>query len=158
MGVAHWDDVASRRSEKGEMAAVWQRLGDAAGTVGVGVNRIQIDPGRLSTPPHSHSASEEIFFVLAGNGLSWQDGEVFEVRAGDCIVHVADHEEHTLRAGPDGLDVLVFGTRHHTEIAWLTPCVSAGPGRRGGRTTPGTSRRKPSRSRSASPHRGLRRS
>lgn len=119
MGVAHWDEVESGRSENGEMAATWQRLGDAAGTVGVGVSRIRIDPGRLSTPPHSHSASEEIFFVLAGDGLSWQDGEVYEVRPGDCIVHVADHEEHTLRGGPNGLDVLVFGTRHRTELAWL---------------------------------------
>ena len=119
MGVAHWDEVESGRSENGEMAATWQRLGDAAGTVGVGVSRIRIDPGRLSTPPHSHSASEEIFFVLAGDGLSWQDGEVYEVRPGDCIVHVADHAEHTLRGGPNGLDVLVFGTRHRTELAWL---------------------------------------
>ena len=119
MGVAHWDEVGARRSENGEMAATWQRLGDAAGTVGVGVSRIRIDPGRLSTPPHSHSASEEIFFVLAGDGVSWQDDASYDVRAGDCIVHLADHEEHTLRAGPDGLDVLVFATRHPTELGWL---------------------------------------
>src|SRR5436190_10489377 len=101
------------------MDAEWQLLGNAAGTVGVGVNRIRIAPGKLSTPPHSHGASEEIFFVLAGSGLSWQDENVYEVRAGDTIVHLADHEEHTLRAGDDGLDVLVFGTRHPTEIGWL---------------------------------------
>ena len=101
------------------MAATWQRLGDAAGTAGVGISRIRIDPGRLSTPPHSHSASEEIVFVLGGDGLSWQDGSVYQVRAGDCIVHVADREEHTLRAGSAGLDVLVFGTRHATELGWL---------------------------------------
>lgn len=119
MALSNWNDVESRRAEKGEMAATWQRLGDAAGTVGVGVSRIQIEPGHLSTPPHSHSASEEHFFVLAGNGLSWQDEQVYEVRPGDCIVHVANHEEHTLRAGDDGLDVLVFGTRHPTEMGWL---------------------------------------
>ena len=62
---------------------------------------------------------EEIFFVLGGSGFSWQDEQVYDVRAGDCIVHVADHEEHTLHAGPDGLDVLVFGTRHGTEFGWL---------------------------------------
>ncbi|HEY2327963.1 MAG TPA: cupin domain-containing protein [Gaiellaceae bacterium] len=119
MALSHWDEVESHRSEKGEMAATWQRLGDAAGTVGVGVNRIRIEPGRLSTPPHSHAASEEHFFVLGGSGYSWQDEQVYEVRAGDCIVHVADHEEHTLRGGDDGLDVLVFGTRHPTEFGWL---------------------------------------
>jgi len=119
MGLAHWDDVETFRSENGEMAATWQRLGNAAGTEGVGLSRIRIDPGRLSTPPHSHGASEEIFFVLGGSGLSWQDDVAYDVRPNDCIVHVADHEEHTLLGGPDGLDVLVFGTRHPTEIGWL---------------------------------------
>jgi uncharacterized cupin superfamily protein len=119
MGVAHWDEVEGRRVEKGEMAATWQRLGNAAGTVEVGVSRIRIEPGRLSTPPHSHSVSEEIFFVLGGSGLSWQDEQVYEVRANDCILHLADQEEHTLRGGDDGLDVLVFGTRHATEFGWL---------------------------------------
>jgi uncharacterized cupin superfamily protein len=101
------------------MAAEWQRLGNAAGSVAVGVNRVRIDPGRLSTPPHSHGASEEIVFVLEGSGLSWQDEQVYEIHAGDCIVHLADHEEHTLRAGDDGLSVLIFGTRHPTELGWL---------------------------------------
>jgi uncharacterized cupin superfamily protein len=118
-GIAHWDDVEAHRNAKGEMDATWRFLGTAAGTAAVGVNRIEIEPGRLSTPPHSHSVSEEIFYVLGGSGFSWQDEQVYEVRAGDCIVHVADHEEHTLCAGPDGLDVLVFGTRHGTEFGWL---------------------------------------
>ncbi len=101
------------------MAASWQRLGDAVGCVGIGVNRVRIDPGRLSTPPHSHAASEEIVFVLGGSGFSWQDEQVYELRPGDCVVHLADHEEHTLRGGPEGLDVLIYGTRHPTELGWL---------------------------------------
>ena len=101
------------------MAATWHRLGDAVGCVGIGANRVQIDPGRLSTPPHSHGASEEIVFVLGGSGLSWQDEQVYELRPGDCIVHLADHEEHTLRGGPEGLEVLICGTRHPTELGWL---------------------------------------
>jgi uncharacterized cupin superfamily protein len=117
--LSHWDEVESQRREKGPMAATWQRLGDAAGAKGVGVNRVRVEPGRLSTPPHSHGLSEEIFFVLDGSGLSWQDDAVYEVGAGDTIVHLADREEHTLRAGPDGLDYLVFGTRHPEEYAWL---------------------------------------
>src|SRR6188508_1988510 len=84
------------------MAASWQRLADAVGCTTIGVSRVQIDPGRLSTPPHSHGASEEIVFVLGGSGLSWQDEQVHELRTGDCIVHLADHEEHTLRGGDEG--------------------------------------------------------
>jgi uncharacterized cupin superfamily protein len=117
--LAHWDEVESNRREKGPMGLTMQRLGDAAGAKGIGLNRVRLEPGRLSTPPHSHGLSEEIFYVLGGSGLSWQDGAVSEVRAGDTIVHLADHEEHTLRGGPDGLDYLVFGTRHPVEYGWL---------------------------------------
>ncbi len=101
------------------MGLTVQGLGDAAGTKGIGVNRVRIDPGRLSTPPHSHAASEEIFFVLSGSGLLWQDEQVCEVGEGDTIVHLANREEHTIRAGPDGLEYVVFGTRHPVEYGWL---------------------------------------
>jgi len=117
--ISHWDDVDGVRREKGPMAGTWQPLGGAAGSKTIGVNRIRIDPGRLSTPPHSHNRAEEIFFVLGGSGLSWQDEAVCEVRAGDTIVHLANREEHTLRAGPDGLDAIAFGTRHAPEYGWL---------------------------------------
>jgi uncharacterized cupin superfamily protein len=119
VGIAHWDDVEAQRRAKGEMDATWQFLGRAAGTKDVGVNRVHVAPGRLPTPPHSHGASEEIFFVLSGSGLAWQDEQVHEVRPLDCIIHRADEHEHTFVAGPEGLDYLVFGTNHPTEIGWL---------------------------------------
>ena len=119
MGLAHWDDVVGQRRAKGEMDATWQRLGEAAGTKGVGLNRVRVSPGRLPTPPHSHGASEEIYFVLDGSGLAWQDEQVHEVRPGDCVIHRADEHEHTFVAGPEGLDFLVYGTRHPTELGWL---------------------------------------
>ena len=46
MGLAHWDDVEGRRAAKGEMDAVWQMLGRAAGTKGVGVNRVRVAAGK----------------------------------------------------------------------------------------------------------------
>ncbi len=117
--IAHWDEVDAVRRDKGPMGSTWQRLGDAAGAQGIGVNRVRIEPGRLSTPPHSHGRSEEIYYVLGGSGLLWQDETVCEVQAGDTIVQVADHYEHTFKGGPDGLDYLVFGTRHPLELGWL---------------------------------------
>jgi uncharacterized cupin superfamily protein len=119
VGIAHWDEVEQHRRAKGEMDATWQALGRAAGTRDVGVNRVRVAAGMLPTPPHSHGASEEIFYVLGGSGLAWQDGDVHTVRPDDCVIHRADHHEHTFVAGPDGLDYLVFGTRHPTEIGWL---------------------------------------
>lgn len=118
-GIAHWDDVEPRRGDAGHISGAWQNLGTAAGSVTVGVKRLRVDPGRWSTPVHVQGAEEEIFFVLGGAGISWQDGEIYEVGAGDCIVHTAGTEAHSLRAGPDGIDVLAFGMRIQTEIGYL---------------------------------------
>jgi uncharacterized cupin superfamily protein len=96
-----------------------QRLGAAAGAQGVGVNRVRVQPGMLPTPPHSHGASEELYLVLGGSGLAWQDEAAHEVRPGDLVVQRANEMEHTFRAGPDGLELLVFGTNHPTEYGWL---------------------------------------
>jgi uncharacterized cupin superfamily protein len=109
--IAHWDEVEGERGEVGHLVSTWYDLGEAAGSVTVGLQRIQIDPGKWSTPAHVELAEEEIFYVLAGSGLSWQEGEIYEVRAGDCLVHRVEEATHTLNAGPDGLDVLAFGLR-----------------------------------------------
>ena len=112
MTLAHWDDVQGGRPERPGLGGTWRRLGAAAGSVGVGLSRIVLGPGEVSTPAHSHTSDEEIFFVLAGSGLSWQDGATHEIRAGDCLVHRARGPAHTLRAGDGGLDVLAYGNRH----------------------------------------------
>jgi uncharacterized cupin superfamily protein len=117
--MVHWDEVEGRRAEMGHLAARWTDLGTAAETRTVGVKRIQIDPGRWSTPAHWQGAEEEIFFVLGGSGLSWQDEKTYEVRPGDCLVHLPGREAHTLRASQEGLDVLAFGTRVPVEIGYL---------------------------------------
>lgn len=110
-GVRHWDELSWSRRESGHIAGSWQSLpGDLSVTVGV--QRVRIDPGRWSTPAHVENSEEEIVYVLAGTGLSWQDGACYEIGAGDCVVHLARTEAHTLRAGADGLEVLVFGQRH----------------------------------------------
>jgi uncharacterized cupin superfamily protein len=112
--ISHWDDARTWRGERGHIAGTWWSLtGRSSETVGV--KRIQVDPGMWSTPLHLEGAEEEIFFVLGGSGLSVQsEGEgtfAYEVRPGDCLVHLPLENAHTLRAGDDGLDVLAFGQR-----------------------------------------------
>ncbi len=121
--VLHWDDRPTWRGERGHIAGTWRSLtGDASRALGV--KRIEIDPGKWATPLHLEGAEEEIFFVLAGSGVSVQsEGDeplAYEVRAGDCLVHLALENAHTLQAGDDGLDVLAFGQRTHAAgITWL---------------------------------------
>lgn len=120
----HADDVPEQRWEAGELAATRRRLGDAAGCHRLGVAIIAVDPGRRSTPPHSHADEEEVFFVLEGSGLSWQssgarDVRTYAIRAGDFVVHPAGGDAHTLIAGDAGLTVLVVAEGSRTHITWL---------------------------------------
>ena len=108
---SHWDELPWRRMERGHLAGDWQSLtGDRSLTVGV--TRIRVDAGRWSTPAHVENSEEEIFYVLSGSGISWQDGACYEIGPGDCLVHTPRTEAHTLRAGDEGLEVLAFGERH----------------------------------------------
>jgi uncharacterized cupin superfamily protein len=117
--VAHWDDVKGGRAELGHLGAHWRNLGYAAGSKTVGLKRIQIDPGKWSTPLHVQTAEEEIFYVLGGSGTCLQDELAYEVGQGDCIVFLAAGPAHTLKAGPDGLDVLAYGMRVPIEAPHL---------------------------------------
>jgi uncharacterized cupin superfamily protein len=108
---SHWDELESSRADRGHIGGLWTDL-TGERSVSTGVKRIQIDPGKWSTPAHVEGSEEEIFFVLVGSGISWQNGSCYAVGPGDCLVHTPRTEAHTLRAGDDGLDVLAFGERH----------------------------------------------
>ena len=115
----NWDDVPVREVAVGPIAGAWRDLARAAGTRLLGLRRMQLEPGKRSTPAHTHSGEEELFYVLAGSGLSWQGGATYEVAAGDCLAHPIEGPAHTLIAGPDGLDVLAFGERTASEACYL---------------------------------------
>ena len=117
------DELEPRRIEIGHLRADWTFVGPAAGCVAVGVRRIRVDPGWFSTPLHVHAHDEETFFVLDGSGLSVQDDRTYEIGRGDCLVHGEAKEAHTLRAGVDGLDVLVFGASRERSSGARLPRV-----------------------------------
>jgi uncharacterized cupin superfamily protein len=119
MKIANLHEGRSGELAVGHIKGVWRDLGREAGTLTVGLRRIEIADGHFSTPAHEHGADEETFFVLGGEGLLWQDGHTYEVRAGDCIVHRPKRGPHTLRAGSTGLDVIVFGQRRDAALTAL---------------------------------------
>ena len=110
MGITHLDEAPRHEIEVGHLRGTWSFLGEAASCVGVGLRRIQVPAGGWSTPAHEHGRQEEIFYVLAGRGLSWQGGKAFEIGGGDCIVYLPARGAHTVHAIED-VDLLAFGPR-----------------------------------------------
>ena len=80
-------------------------------------------PGKLNAPPHCHSAEEEIFVVLEGDGdlLLWEEDGIAEqpVRAGSVVARPAGTGVgHAFRAGEQGMTVLMYGTRDPNDICY----------------------------------------
>jgi uncharacterized cupin superfamily protein len=114
VAITHFEQAKRESGQIGHIQSTWSYLGDAAGSVGLGVNRIQVHDGSWSTPAHEHGEEEEIFYVLAGRGIEWRDGRSAPVGAGDCISYLPGEGAHTLH-GVEGLDVLAFGLRRESE-------------------------------------------
>jgi uncharacterized cupin superfamily protein len=117
--VGHWDDAPTETIARGELTGTRQRLGRAAGSVRHGLSRYRLAAGERAMPVHVHADEEELFYVLAGAGLSWQDGRLHPVREGDFVLHRAGAEAHTIIGAGAGLDVLAFASGSDTGLTWL---------------------------------------
>src|SRR3954451_6523989 len=110
--VLHWDDVAWETVDRGELRWARQRLAP-------GLSRFRAEAGARIMPAHVHVDEEEFGVVLAGAGCSWQDGTAHPVRARDVVLHRPDAEVHTLIAGDEGLEVLIFASGSTTGLTRL---------------------------------------
>ena len=70
-----------------------------------------VRPGKRQAFAHRHGTAEEVNVVLSGAGRVKLDDEVIEIRAMDAI-RIAPHVTRAFEAGPDGLELLVFGPHH----------------------------------------------
>lgn len=109
------------------VARLVRDLGRAAGSLRTGLQHFEVAPGRLLNPPHCHSAEEEIFVVLEGDGVVelWPharfggDTEVHALRTGNVISRPAGSgRAHALRAGENGMTVLGYGTRDPRDVTF----------------------------------------
>jgi mannose-6-phosphate isomerase-like protein (cupin superfamily) len=83
--------------------------GDYAAETGFALHRFR--PGHRQAIGHRHEQAEEVYVVVAGSGRMKLDDDVLEIGQMDAI-RVAPPVTRSFEAGPDGLDILVFG-RHH---------------------------------------------
>ena len=118
-------DVPGAERDRGEFGATIRNVGVALGSQSTGMRHAAIAPGRLNAPPHCHSAEEELFVVLDGDGallLYDLDGAATEehaVRAGHVVARPAGTGiAHAFRAGDGGLTVLSYGERKGEDVGF----------------------------------------
>jgi len=112
-------DVPGAERDRGEFGATIRNVGVALGSQSTGMRHAAIAPGRLNAPPHCHSAEEELFVVLEGEGHLLLGDEAHEVRRG-CVVSrpPGTAVAHTFRGGRGGLELLAYGMRRPDDVCY----------------------------------------
>ncbi len=116
-------DVEPYERIKETVAARWRDLGEAAGSLRTGLQEATVEPGKLANPPHCHSAEEELFVVLEGDGVLRLErrGEVEEhaVRPGSVVARPpGTRVAHSFTASDAPLRILAYGTREPNDIVY----------------------------------------
>ena len=119
--VVNLGDVAAHDVEKVDIAFARRRLGAAAGTRGIGFSHYLVCAGARAMPLHVHGDEEEIFYVLSGRGIGYEEGlGAYPIAAGDVIVQRPEGAAHTRLADPDSeLELLAFGSGSATGSSYL---------------------------------------
>jgi uncharacterized cupin superfamily protein len=113
------EDVELDPESHSGYAGTWRELGRAAGSQRTGLNYVEVEAGMLGTPFHCHSAEEEIFVVLEGDGTLLLGDERISVRRGHVVARPpASRVAHAFEAGDGGLTYLAYGTREPNDIAY----------------------------------------
>jgi uncharacterized cupin superfamily protein len=120
-------DVEPYAREGATVARSVRDLGVAAGSYKTGLQLFEVPAGKLNNPPHAHSAEEEIFVVLDGEGTLelWPhphhggEHEEHPVRRGSVVARPpGTGRAHAFRAGDHGLTLLAYGTRDPRDVAY----------------------------------------
>jgi quercetin dioxygenase-like cupin family protein len=103
------DDIAPRFGFEEVQEARFPREDLDSESIGLALHRIK--PACRQAFAHRHEQAEEIYVVLSGRGRIKLDDEVRELQPMDAI-RVSPQIARAFEAGPDGLELLVFGPRH----------------------------------------------
>jgi uncharacterized cupin superfamily protein len=96
-----------------------RNLGKAVGSVTTGLQHVEVAPGKQSAPLHCHTLEEEVFVVLAGEGVLLLDAEEIAVRTGHVVSRPpGTGVSHAFRAGDSGLTYLAYGTREPADMCF----------------------------------------
>lgn len=104
--LADVEDMAAKHGMGAVGSARFAR--GAIGATQTGVVLHTMNPGMRQGFGHAHGEAEEIHVVLTGSGRAKLDDELIELRERD-ILRIAPHVKRRFEAGPEGLELLVFG-------------------------------------------------
>lgn len=85
--------------------------GEALDSEQTGLAYHRVRPGKRQAFGHRHDNAEEINVVLSGSGQVKLDDEVVDIGPLDAI-RIAPKVARGFAAGPEGLELLVFGPHH----------------------------------------------
>lgn len=103
------EDIAPKFGFDEVQEARFPRTDLGSESIGLAFHRVK--PGKRQAFAHRHEQAEEIYVVLSGSGRIKLNDEVCEIGEMDAI-RVAPEVLRAFEAGPDGLELLVFGPRH----------------------------------------------
>ena len=103
------EDMAVKHGFSETQEARFPRSDLGAETTGLAYHVVR--PGKRQAFAHRHEEAEEVTVVLSGNGRVKLDDEVVEIGPLDAI-RIAPQVTRAFEAGPEGLELLVFGPHH----------------------------------------------
>jgi uncharacterized cupin superfamily protein len=117
---------------EGEYEGRSKRLAAAAGAERTGLNWGSLPPHQEGAPPHCHSAEEELFVVLDGEGTlelwappkpgaapATEPQETHPLRRGHVVSRPPGTRiSHCFPAGDSGLTYLAYGTKEPNDICY----------------------------------------
>lgn len=103
------EDVAPRFGFDAVQEARFARDDLDSETIGLAFHRVK--PSCRQAFAHRHNQAEEVYVILSGHGRMKLDDDVRDVQPMDAI-RVSPEVARAFEAGPEGLELLVFGPRH----------------------------------------------
>lgn len=114
-------DIATVNYNAGPAQAEARFIARGLGARGIALNRADLRPGGEAAPLHCHSAEEELFVVLEGNGVLLLGSDEVEhpVRAGSIVARPpGTGQAHAFRAGDAGMSLLMFSDKHPNDMCF----------------------------------------
>ncbi len=116
--VVNIDELEPMGRGKGRFGVSAKRLGKPAGAKAIGINWMELQPGKTSFPYHFHTGVEEGIYILSGMGEMRIGKDTVPVKPGDYIAFPPGPEcAHTLtNTGPHVLQYLSLSNQNTTDV------------------------------------------